>query len=127
VVAIGARAGLIKASTGYAYQRIQRDSAAIARSLVRHGHPYDLPRSRFRHRLMDALLLDVLNQEPARLEPSFAGLFAVNPAERILRFLDEDTRVGEEIGLARSMPARPYLRALARRALNPHRTGRMAL
>jgi lycopene beta-cyclase len=120
VVAIGARAGLIKASTGYAYQRIQRDSAAIARSLVRHAHPHDVPRSRLRHRLMDALLLDVLNREPAQLEMSFAQLFAAIPAERILRFLDEDTHLYEELALVRSMPARPYLRALAGRVPRPH-------
>jgi lycopene beta-cyclase len=120
VVTIGARAGLIKASTGYAYQRIQRDSAAMARSLVRHGHPNDVPRSRLRHRLMDALLLDVLNWEPAQLEISFADLFAAIPAERILRFLDEDTHLYEELALTRAMPARPYLRALAGRVLRPH-------
>jgi lycopene beta-cyclase len=30
IVTLGARSGLIKATTGYAFQRIQADSAAIA-------------------------------------------------------------------------------------------------
>lgn len=42
VVPIGARAGRVRASTGYGYDRIQWHSAAIARSLVRHGHPFDV-------------------------------------------------------------------------------------
>ena len=99
-------------STGYAYQRIQRDSAAIAASLHRHGHPHDRPHPRRRHRLLDAILLDVLDRDPAQLELAFAALFAASPAERILRFLDEDTGVAEELRLAASMPPRPYLRAL---------------
>src|SRR5439155_22842533 len=91
VLAIGARGGLVKASTGYAYQRIQRDSAAIAASLARHGHPFDTPPAVRRHRLLDAVLLDVLDRDPAELERAFARLFRRNPAERVLRFLDEDT------------------------------------
>jgi lycopene beta-cyclase len=114
VLAIGARAGLIKASTGYGYQRIQRDSQAIARSLARYGHPFDLPRPRPRHRLLDALLLDTLDRDPAQLQRAFASLFLGNPAGTVLRFLDEDTSVLDDLRLISSMPPWPYLKALAR-------------
>jgi lycopene beta-cyclase len=117
VLAIGARGGLVKASTGYAYQRIQRDSAAVARSLVRHGHPFDLPQPRARHRALDAVLLDVLDRDPAELERTFARLFRGNPAEQVLRFLDEDTGVPEELRLVTSMPPAPYLHAAAARTV----------
>lgn len=115
VLAIGARGGLVKASTGYAYQRIQRDSAAIARSLVRHGHPYHLPGPRRRHRLLDAVLLDVFERDPPRLEQAFARLFAANPADRVLRFLDEDSGPPDDLRLMVSLAAAPYLRALLHR------------
>jgi lycopene beta-cyclase len=118
ILRIGAAAGLVKASTGYAYQRIQRDSAAVAGSLARCGHPFDLPHLRHRHRLLDAVLLDVLDREPARLEEAFARLFRANPAERVLRFLDEDTRPPDELRLIASLPPLPYLRALIRRGLH---------
>jgi lycopene beta-cyclase len=111
VLAIGARGGLVKASTGYAYQRIQRDSAAIAASLVRHGHPFGTPPARHRHRRLDAVLLEVLDRDPPRLEQVFARLFAANPVERVLRFLDEDTSVGDELRLIASLPPAPFLRA----------------
>jgi len=117
VVAIGAAGGLVKATTGYAYTRIQRDSAAIARSLVRHGHPWDIPRPARRYRMLDAVLLDVLDREPAQLERAFARLFAANPAERVLRFLDEDSRARDDLRLIASLPPLPYLRAVARRYL----------
>jgi lycopene beta-cyclase len=114
VVAIGARAGLVKASTGYAYQRIQRDSAALAGSLVRQGNPFGIKPSRRRYRRLDAVLLDVFDRDPPRLEQAFARLFARNPAERVLRFLDEDSRVPDVLRLTASLPPVPYLRALAR-------------
>jgi lycopene beta-cyclase len=117
VLAIGASAGLLKATTGYAYQRIQRDSAAITESLVRHGHPFALPAVHRRHRLLDAILLEALDHDPARLEEAFARLFFTNPAERVLAFLDEDTDRADELRLIATLPKVPYLRAAATRAV----------
>jgi lycopene beta-cyclase len=115
VLTIGARGGLIKASTGYAYQRIQRDSEAITRSLTRHGHPHDRPPTARRHRLLDAVLLEVLRRDPRQLETAFGRLFTANPAARVLRFLDEDTGPGEELRLVASLPPAPYLAAATAR------------
>lgn len=112
VLTIGASAGLVKASTGYAYQRIQRDSAAIAKSLVQYGHPFGVRPPRRRYRLLDAVLLNVLDRDPAQLELAFARLFEANPADRVLRFLDEDTNPMDVLRLMASLPAAPYLRAL---------------
>jgi lycopene beta-cyclase len=112
VLAVGARGGLLKASTGYAYQRVQRDSAAIAASLDRYGHPFDLPAGHRRHRMLDAVLLEALGRDPAELERAFARLFAANPPERVLRFLDEDTGPVEELRMIASLPPAPYLRAV---------------
>jgi lycopene beta-cyclase len=112
VVAIGARAGLVKASTGYAYQRIQDDSAAIAASLGRYGHPFAVPAPPRRYRRLDALLLRVLDRDPRQLETAFARLFLANPAQRVLSFLDERSRLRDDARLIASLPPAPYLRAL---------------
>lgn len=115
VVPIGIPGGMVKASTGYAYERIQRHSAAIAGSLVRHGQPFDVPRPSRRHRVLDALLLDVVREEPELALRMFDRLFAANPSELVLRFLDEDTSRLEELALIGTLPPAPFLRALARR------------
>ncbi|TWE27974.1 lycopene cyclase family protein [Prauserella muralis] len=115
VLTIGTEAGLVKASTGYAYERIQQDSAAIARSLAVHGHPFALPRPRPRHRLFDGALLDVVTRHAGQLEKAFAALFDRTSAEPVLRFLDERTSVAEEAALFASMPAPAYVAAVARR------------
>jgi lycopene beta-cyclase len=121
VLPIGVAGGMLKASTGYAYGRIQRDSAAISRSLVHYGHPFGLPAVRRRHAYLDAVLLDVLRTEPDRLERAFFRLFARNPGDRVLRFLDEDTSLAEEALLVATLPPAPFLRAMARRL--GHRQG----
>ncbi len=113
ILAIGVRAGLVKAGTGYAYQRIQRDSAAITASLVRHGHPFDLPRPPHRYATFDAIMLDVLARRPADLEGTFARLFAADPVARVLNFLDEESRPSAELALFARMPIAPYVVATA--------------
>ncbi len=114
VLAIGAAGGLVKASTGYAYTRIQRDSAAIARSLVRYGDPYHTGPVRRRYRVLDAVLLDVFDREPASLRRAFERLFARLPAGRVLRFLDEDARPADVVRVMAALPPLPYLASLAK-------------
>ena len=72
-----------------------------------------------RHHLLDAVLLDVLDRDLAQLERAFARLFLANPAERVLRFVDEDSRVRDELRLIASLPPVPYLRALIAHARVP--------
>ncbi|MEU5842708.1 lycopene cyclase family protein [Rhodococcus sp. NPDC047139] len=115
VVRIGAAAGLLKASSGYAYERIQRDCEAIVRSFARHGHPCDLPKPASRFGRYDRALLRVLVERPAFLEDMFARLFDRNSAAPVLRFLDEDTSVREETAMFASLPAAPLIRAMAHR------------
>jgi len=116
VLAIGATGGLVKASTGYAFQRIQRDSAAITASLVRYGHPFALPVAPPRYELLDAVLLDVLEHDPGQLELAFARLFRPNAVERTLAFLDEATTLRDDLRMMASMRPWPYLAGLARHA-----------
>lgn len=54
---IGLAGGLLKPSTGYAFTRIQHDSDQIVASLGRHGHPFDVRRSGWIWRLLDAWML----------------------------------------------------------------------
>ncbi len=115
VIPIGPPAGMVKASTGYAWTRIQRHSAALADSLVRTGHPFDVSPLRARHRALDALLLEVIRDEPRAALRVFERLFARNTPARILAFLDEATTTVDELALILTLPPAPFLRALARR------------
>lgn len=62
VVPIGVRGGMLKPSTGFALERIQRHSAAIASSLNSHGHPHGVPQVTRRHAWLDTVFLEVLRR-----------------------------------------------------------------
>jgi lycopene beta-cyclase len=114
VLNIGTRGGQVKASSGYAFDRIQRDAQAIAKSLKRYGHPFHLPRSPSRYRLFDAMLLDILQYHGELGAQVFAQLFQRNPIHRIFRFLDEEGNWVENLALMASVPPLPFLRAWLR-------------
>lgn len=108
-MAIGIHGGRLKASTGYAFTRIQRDSAWIAGSLESHGHPFHVPPDRRLYRLLDQVMLRLMHNRPARVGPAFEAMFRHNPIHRLLRFLDEDASLFEILRVAWKMPAAPFM------------------
>jgi len=113
VVPIGANAGLLKASTGYAFERIRQHSEDLVNALCRGRPPDPAPGSNARHRLLDEVFLQAVQHDPAVLERTFAALVDGNPADRLLAFLDESASTGQELRLIGSMPKAPFVRAAA--------------
>lgn len=114
VMAIGTRGGQVKPSTGYAFDRIQRDSAAIVRSFLAHGHPFAVAPSKPRFRLYDSLMLDITQSRGELVKPVLESLFLNNRPQSILRFLGETSTRREELGILASLPPRPFIQALLR-------------
>jgi lycopene beta-cyclase len=110
-MAIGTLGGMVKPSSGYAFTRIQADSAAIVRSLLHAGHPFDVPASPQFYRTCDALMLNVMACHGDQAKPIFTAMFKNNPIERILRFLDETTSPRENLAMMASLPAWLFVRA----------------
>jgi lycopene beta-cyclase len=110
VMAVGIQGGLAKATTGYAYTRIQNDSAAIVASLMDCGHPFAVPAvNRPGYRLLDSVMLEVMRRNPAALKPTFEAMFSGNAGPRIFRFLDERASFGEIVRLVLTLPKLPFL------------------
>ena len=114
VMSIGTKGGRVKPSTGYAFLRVQRDSAAIVQSLVEHQEPFDLPAQRGRFGLHDSILLNIMTRHPDDLKPIFTLMFRNNPVQRIFRFLDETISFNEEARFIASLPPGRFLQALFR-------------
>lgn len=114
IMTIGNVGGRIKPTTGYAFSRIQQDSEAIVESLFKHGHPFDVPEERQLCRVMDAILLDIMQQQGDQIRPIFTTMFKHNPIERILRFLDEEASLREVGALIASLPPGLFLKTLAK-------------
>jgi lycopene beta-cyclase len=114
VIPIGVRGGMLKPSTGFAVERIQRHSAAIVESLHRYGHPHAIDARHRRHAWLDRVFLEVLRRDPDIVEDVMARLFTRNGAPAVLRFLDEDSNPVQEARLVATLPVSPFLRAAIR-------------
>lgn len=104
ILNIGAAAGLAKASTGYTFSRIQRDSAHIASSLAK-GRLHRPHPSTSRKQWMDALILKILRDDPIHAVCIFETLFRKNGFDAMLRFLDEKSSLTEDLALMSSVPS----------------------
>ncbi|WP_062530646.1 lycopene cyclase family protein [Demequina rhizosphaerae] len=113
VIPIGARAGMIKAGTGYAFGRIQRHSAAIAAALAAGRYPGRAAPHRRWARTQDAALLRVMRGDPAAARAFLEALLTRNPGPRILAFLDEDLPPREHVRLYATLPLPRFGRACA--------------
>lgn len=114
VIRIGTRGGRVKASSGFAFLRTAQDARAIVRSLMAHGHPFDVPAPPKRYRLFDSMLLQILYRRGDLAERVFADLFRKNPLDRLLRFLDEEGSLWENLQLMATVPPLPFIAAWLR-------------
>ncbi|HEY6797197.1 MAG TPA: lycopene cyclase family protein [Kineosporiaceae bacterium] len=110
---LGTAGGATRGSTGYAFAAIQRQASAVAQALIDGQVPVPPRAYPRRHRWMDAVLLRALDQGLVAGPTLFADLFARNPPERVLRFLDGRTTPGEELRLMATTPILPMTRAAA--------------
>ncbi len=118
---IGTAAGMVKATTGYAFRRIGLDSIQLARSgaatpLLK-GQEVDWPATRGRFQFYDRLLLGILANQPAVGINVFSSLFRHGSFPAILRFLDEESNLYTEIKLISRLPYLPFLKQLIRQWL----------
>jgi len=89
VLCIGIPGGMLKPTTGFAFARIQRDSAAIVRSLLAYGHPFAVPTSAWGYRLYESVMLGMMGRHGQHIGGLLAMLFRLGSPTRIFRFLDE--------------------------------------
>jgi len=112
---IGTAGGQTKASTGYTFQFIQKQSAQIAASLLQNIALDSLSfSSPARFRFYDNTLLDILYNNTLPGKKIFSQLFKKNNPQSILRFLDNESSLPEELKIISSLPAWPFLKAAMR-------------
>lgn len=114
IINLGTRAGRAKPSTGYAFQRIQAQSARLVAAMVATGHPpADPTGDQWQFHWFDTLLLDIMQRRGETTRDLFAQLFQRNPVERVLRFLDEKTSWADNLRIMNSVSAGPFLYSIA--------------
>ena len=111
LIYLGTLGGAIKPTTGYGFRRMQAYGKALAEAL-KQQKPLPTMRRARRFRFYDHLLLQILSRYPNRGKAVFQRLFETQPVPRILRFLDEETNLWEEILIFIRLPIRLFLRSL---------------
>lgn len=99
---IGGAAGMVKASTGYSFQRNLRHVTGSAKTSY----------GQFRFQVYDDLLLGIIKSRGELISKIFLMLFSRNNPSKIFAFLDENSRFTDEIKIFLSLPWRPFLRSL---------------
>lgn len=81
-----------------------------------------MPRvNRAAYRVLDSVMLKVMQRNPTCLKPTFEAMFARNPGPRIFRFLDERATFGEVLSLILTLPKRPFVLGAAQLAYSRSR------
>jgi len=113
---IGTAGGQTKASSGYTFPFIQKQSAAIVEQLQLGSFgPRLIPVvSPKRFSFYDAVLLRVLANKYASGSDVFCSLFKNNKPSSIFSFLDNTSSLKQDIGIIQSLPTRPFLKAALR-------------
>lgn len=113
IINVGTAGGRTKPSTGYTFRRIHQDSEQLVGSLLRTGRPTRSVSSwEQRFRLYDSTLFRVMERQGYPVKEIFTDLFRRNPADRVLRFLDEETSFGEELQIANSVNRGAFARGM---------------
>lgn len=108
---IGTQGGMVKPSTGYAWQRMREDSRQLATAYFNGNRPKRKSKgSRFA--FYDSLLLWIITKNPKACKSIFTALFSRKRLSLITRFMDEKTRLHEEIGIFAVLPLGLFLKAL---------------
>jgi len=112
VINIGIAGGQAKGSSGYAFQFIQKRTANVVRDLKNNR----IPRANEgfeakKFRLYDSVLLNVLHHKKLNGGQIFAAIFQKNPPQRVLRFLDNETSLWDDLHIMKSVPTGIFLKA----------------
>lgn len=116
---IGGAGGIIKASSGYAFERIQRHSDQIIDCLVNNK---SLDQSykglTGRHLFYDRIMLHAILRNGVEGRELFTLLFKKLTPQEVFRFLDQDSTFFQELKVFTAPPFLPFLDAFHKEVIN---------
>ncbi|MBU3680854.1 MAG: lycopene cyclase [Flavobacterium sp.] len=113
---IGSVGGWTKASTGFTFTNTTKKAKQLVDYLEhKTTKPFQFSRKFW---FYDLLLLDILHEDNNQGSRIFSGIFSSAKPQLILRFLDEETTIWEDLQLILHCPKRLFIRALISRILS---------
>jgi lycopene beta-cyclase len=110
IINIGTAGGFTKASSGYTFQFIQKNTESILEALKKGKSPNVT--TRFREQMYqwyDRTLLDVLIENKMEGREVFARIFRKRSPSSILAFLGNESSAWEDLQIMSSLPILPFL------------------
>ena len=112
IINIGTAGGFTKASSGYTFQFIQKNTRLIVNKLRKGDFPS--PQMTFRDKMFqwyDRTLLEVIISNKLEGKEIFSAMFKKLSLERILAFLGNESSFLDDIKIMNSVPTKPFLMA----------------
>lgn len=109
---IGTGGGIVKASSGFAFNRIQQHTDQLIDCIKRKkplAQSYD--KLHGRHLFYDKVMLYAMLRNGVSGEEIFTTLFRKRTAPQIFKFLDQETSHLEDIGIFRAPPMWPFTKS----------------
>jgi len=113
IIYIGMAGGDTRSSTGFTFLNIQRRVEKIVKTMEMGNPPGESPLFD-RFRWYDRVLLRVLEEKRYGGEQLFMRLFRNNPIQRILAFLQGDSRIMMEIKVMQTAPLKAFITSAIR-------------
>ena len=111
-VQVGLMHGGARASTGYAFQRIQRWAQSCAAQLVAGAPMQPHAADSLLIRNMDRLFLSLLRHRPDTASTLFLSMFKHADRAVLIRFLNDRMSLRDALGIVTSLPALPFIRQI---------------
>ncbi len=111
IVPTGSAGGSSKPSSGYTFMRLQAHTKKVAAALAAGKSPAIPAVSTLRYRFYDAVLLNILKNDPEKAELLFSKMYQNNPMARLFDFLDEKGGLTNDLKMITSLPPWPFLKS----------------
>ena len=110
IVSIGTMGDAVKASTGYAFQFIQKQIQQIVHQ-IKLNQALNPAVHHTRHQFYDAVLLYILENQKMAGDEIFARIFKKNTAATVFKFLSNTSTLIDDIKIMTSLPTQIFLPA----------------
>jgi len=111
IINIGTAGGKVKASSGYAFMRIQQQTKEIVKNLLSNKLPNSVE-EKTRFKLYDSVLLNIMSKNLYPASKIFTSLFKNNTTPKILSFLNEETSLMEDLKIMSTTHYPPFIKSL---------------
>ncbi len=110
IIYIGVAGGQVKGSSGYTFSFIQKRADQVIAALKEDGF-IQLERTfnEKKFRLYDSVLLNILAGNKMKGGDIFTDIFKKNKVQKVLKFLDNETSILEDLSIMTSVPSSVFL------------------